>query len=540
MNLAYLQKIGRGSSADVWCAEDLDLKRKVAVKFFNDTDPAVHRKTALEHARALARVQHPCVVTVFGSELQKHPDSERDCVAIIMEYVEGDALSLFSERFSIAEALKLISDIAEAVEAIHAAGMIHDDLHEANVMVTPRGAKVLDILYTRTLAEVGARTAQGDRQSDIRSYAKLARYILERTDGVDPEGLVTAHYRADRAPSARAALEEFRACLAMRALAKRDPSPFTQERLYLVWVASPNRRYWPQTRVYSTLDDATFSQRGTLPDPWHATSTRLWTLRAGNRPLRMLSGSVLERWQEDGFTYQPSPADYVPATIADATFTGLPDSLQVPLTTSNPAPLSAEDYFQFERGIYVLGALGPYVFAEQHDYVFGGGVHGGVNGTFRLIDLEASRDFDNAIQLFSPDEHSTVQRCAILAAQAFRAYRQEEGIYEDLEVELVSARPTLDPYGEGNFDLSLKYSTATSYASSDHQWTSYTLSEEVSLRSSPSSLALHAALPRKLFETLAGDAALAVGWSRVPPEHPARKLLLRELQDVLSDAAAAV
>jgi tRNA A-37 threonylcarbamoyl transferase component Bud32 len=193
MHLAYESRVGGGAYGDVWRATD-NLGRTVAVKFFNDT-PTQAEQNALNHAKALVRVESPAVVRVFALEPQPHPESGADCLAIIMEYVAGPSLSLQGAPLTVDHALAILRDLATAVEAIHSAGLVHGDLHAGNVLITRDGAKVADILYTRSLAEAGTRTAQRTRDDDRRNLAVLFREVVEKTNG-DSKAIEECYYRA--------------------------------------------------------------------------------------------------------------------------------------------------------------------------------------------------------------------------------------------------------------------------------------------------------------------------------------------------------
>lgn len=220
MELTYDTKIGRGGFGDVWRATDT-LGRSVAVKFFNDTSPTQAEQNAIVHARALVRVDSPAVVRVYAVERQQNPESGADSLAIIMEYVPGDNLSLHRARISTSLALAVIRDITAAIEAIHAVGLVHGDLHDGNVVITASGAKVLDILYTRSLAEVGTRTATRDRNDDLRDLAGILRQVVERTGHHSPN-LMETYYRATTALRSAAQIgEAFTGLLAPAANASR-------------------------------------------------------------------------------------------------------------------------------------------------------------------------------------------------------------------------------------------------------------------------------------------------------------------------------
>ena len=155
MDLFGDSQIGRGAFGNVWGATDR-LGRRLAVKFFSDTTPSQAEQNALDHARALTRVDHRAVVKVFAVETQIHPDSGKEPLAIVMEYVDGTTLSRLDNSLELPSAIRTATDIT--VQAIHDAGLVHGDLHDANVLVTEFGAKVIDILYTGTLASVGTRS----------------------------------------------------------------------------------------------------------------------------------------------------------------------------------------------------------------------------------------------------------------------------------------------------------------------------------------------------------------------------------------------
>ncbi len=146
--------IGRGGMGVVHRARDRILDRTVAVKvlpaLFAENPTLVERFE--REARAAARLSHPNIVSVY--------DSGRDGTEryFVMEYVPGKSLAeLLRERgrLEVGRAVEIATQIAHALAAAHAAGIVHRDIKPGNVMVLPTGeAKVLDFGIARATADV--------------------------------------------------------------------------------------------------------------------------------------------------------------------------------------------------------------------------------------------------------------------------------------------------------------------------------------------------------------------------------------------------
>lgn len=132
----------------VWLAEDTRLNRKVALKTVKaaDADTTEGRQRLMREARAAAALNHPHIATV-------HDVLDADGkVIVVFEYVEGDTLAARLQRggVSIAEAIEIAWQLADALAAAHAQGVIHRDLKPTNVVLGPDGrAKVLDFGIAR-------------------------------------------------------------------------------------------------------------------------------------------------------------------------------------------------------------------------------------------------------------------------------------------------------------------------------------------------------------------------------------------------------
>jgi serine/threonine-protein kinase len=139
-----VHRIGAGGMGTVWEAEDEVLERRVAVKILA---PALCDNEALaarfrREAQAAGRLTHPNVAQVFDY------GEDEGCPYIVLELVSGSTLRrILEERGPLppAEVAEIGAQIADALAAAHAEGIVHRDVKPGNVMVAPDGlVKVMD------------------------------------------------------------------------------------------------------------------------------------------------------------------------------------------------------------------------------------------------------------------------------------------------------------------------------------------------------------------------------------------------------------
>ncbi|HXY07467.1 MAG TPA: protein kinase [Terriglobales bacterium] len=143
LHYRILGKIGGGGMGVIYEAEDVRLGRRVALKFVPES--VLGDRKALERfereARAASRLNHPNICTIHDiNDNEGHP-------FIVMEKLEGESLKqlLQGKPLELVSQLGIAVQVADALEALHAKGIIHRDIKPGNIFITQSGqVKVLD------------------------------------------------------------------------------------------------------------------------------------------------------------------------------------------------------------------------------------------------------------------------------------------------------------------------------------------------------------------------------------------------------------
>ncbi|MEP6872207.1 MAG: protein kinase [Anaerolineaceae bacterium] len=279
-----LSPIGAGGMGEVYKARDTRLDRTVAVKVLPEhiaTREDLRARFERE-ARAVASLNHPHICTL-------HDIGNQDGVVyMVMEYLEGETLAARINKGALPldQALKLATQIADALDRAHRAGVTHRDVKPQNIMLTRDGVKVLDFGLAKSTSEPGpddatltaALTPQGtvmgtpqymspeqfegkeaDARSDIWAFGAV---LYEMVTG-------------------RRAFQGKSYASLLGAILAADPAPMAMKPFTPAWLERPVRRCLakdPEDRYYSMHDVVLDLRTPLVETTTTPTKTNRWPL----------------------------------------------------------------------------------------------------------------------------------------------------------------------------------------------------------------------------------------------------------------------
>ena len=147
------RELGAGGMATVYLADELKHDRKVAVKVLRpELAAALGPDRFPREIRILARLQHPHILPLLDS------GEAGGFLFYTMPYVTGESLRERIDRdgaLPVPEAVRIVREVADALAAAHAAGILHRDIKPGNVMLSGRHALVMDFGVAKAVSDAG-------------------------------------------------------------------------------------------------------------------------------------------------------------------------------------------------------------------------------------------------------------------------------------------------------------------------------------------------------------------------------------------------
>ncbi|HEX8502379.1 MAG TPA: protein kinase [Pyrinomonadaceae bacterium] len=166
-----LGQVGEGGMGVVYVAEDLHLGRRVAIKIPHaGRDESHYRARFLREARSVSKLRHPNIAAVHD-----YGETDAGQPFIVMELVSGQTLGdvLAGPGLSIARAVEVACQTAEALSEAHRRGVVHRDIKPSNVVIDENGdVKVLDFGLAKQLHEEAAGAGGAEAQTLLSAHTR--------------------------------------------------------------------------------------------------------------------------------------------------------------------------------------------------------------------------------------------------------------------------------------------------------------------------------------------------------------------------------
>jgi serine/threonine protein kinase len=163
-----IAQIGSGGMATVYKASHEKLERLVAIKVMHTAfmqDPNFRTRFERE-AKIIARLDHPHIVPVYDyAEIDGQP-------YLVMKHIEGRTLkqTLIKQTLTLADILRLVSPIADALDYAHSMNVLHRDIKPSNIIIDPNGTPYLTDFGMARIAQVGESTISADMMLGTPQY----------------------------------------------------------------------------------------------------------------------------------------------------------------------------------------------------------------------------------------------------------------------------------------------------------------------------------------------------------------------------------
>src|SRR3989454_10711771 len=172
-------KIGEGGMGEVYLAEDMQLRRRVALKLL-PVEVASNKdrmRRFTQEAQAAAALNHPHIAHIYEI-------GEADGLHFIsMEFVDGLTLRqlIHDQHTDLTKLLRYLQNVADGLAKAHASGIVHRDLKPDNIMVTRDGhAKVLDFGLAKLIEPTGQKPNREGGRKDDQAASEQATAILQQ------------------------------------------------------------------------------------------------------------------------------------------------------------------------------------------------------------------------------------------------------------------------------------------------------------------------------------------------------------------------